>query len=275
MLDSIDREYGSYGEDNILQLGANEEGKPFLPIRPLILGGDDVTFVCPAKMAIRYAKRFMEYMMAADSVEGIHSELAKSVDCCAGIAILKTSYPFYRGYELAEQLCDAAKKKMRGIFADTGEGTSWLDFAILHGEQAPTLEQIRAQEYAAPRGNMHFGPYQVAHGMGTVPKEHRYDIENLLEAVFQFYQGRNAKKGQGCMARNKIKEMRWVIQHGEHDARKFLLQLEHIEQELPQIKEWKVYEDTKNALWSGGRTPYVDAIEMMDFIPKEDPKNED
>lgn len=260
LLEYIEKEYGSYM--NILDLGANREGKPFMPIRPIILGGDDVTFVCPSKMALRYAKVFMEMMMAPDSVEGIDKDEARQIDCCAGIAILKTTYPFFRGYELAEQLCELAKKRMRGLLDEKGgKGTSWLDFAILHGEQAPTLEQIREQEYTGARGIMHFGPYQVGHKPGSYPKEHRYDLENLLDAVQQFH--------RGCMAKNKLKEMRLVLQHGKHDAQKFLAQLDHMGQKLPKIDEWEVYADPNNALWSGKRTPYVDAIEMMDFIPVE------
>ncbi len=266
LLELIERECESYRD--FLDLGCNEKGKPFLPIRPIILGGDDVTFVCPAKLALPYAKAFMEFMMDPGSVQGIDAEAAKTVDCCAGIAILKTTYPFFRGYELAEQLCDSAKRKMRGLLAEEkGAGTSWMDFAILHGEQAPTLEQIRAQEYTGARGNMHFGPYQVGHTAGTFPKEHRYDVENLLEAVRQFRQGRNSRPGEGCMANNKIKELRLVIQHGKHDAQKFLAQLSHIGQALPEIDEWAVYAEPTNALWSGSKTPYVDAIEMMDFLP--------
>lgn len=259
LLESIDAEYASYRDFLDLVPDAHEE-KRRMPIRPIILGGDDVTFVCPAKVAIRYTKRFMEAMMDPDAVPGIDAEAAKRIDCCAGIAIVKTTYPFFRGYELAEQLCDAAKVRMRQTKQEDNAATSWLDFAILHGEQAPTLEQIREQEYNSVRGNMHFGPYQVCHTEGTAPKEHRYDIEQLIEAVHQLQ--------DGCMAHGKAKELRDVLQHGKHDAQRFLLQLDHMNQELPDIREWDVYAEPENALWSGGRTPYVDAIELMDFIPQ-------
>ena len=58
----------------------------------------------------------------------------------AEIAILLTAYPFFRDYELAEQLCDAAKESM----CAEKNPSSWLDCVILHGEQVPTLEQIRS-----------------------------------------------------------------------------------------------------------------------------------
>ncbi len=279
LLESIDAEYNTYRD--FLDVGeeyAEKGGKPLLPIRPLILGGDDVTFVCPAKLALRFTKRFIEYMMQEDSVKGLESGDAKKVDCCAGIAILKTSYPFFRGYQLAEQLCDEAKKVMRSQKTESDKpcaATSWLDFAILHGEQAPTLNEIRNQEYRGARGNMHFGPYQVGHDLGDPIKERRFDIENLIEAVHQLQRGSKPGAKGTVMAMNKIKKLRSVLQHGKHEAQEFLMQLKQQDpvQSLPDIPEWAVFADEDNAMWSGGnsncRTPYVDAIEMMDFIPEE------
>ena len=277
LLESIESEYGNYLERHALDLGGkqkkDEQERPYLPIRPIILGGDDVTFVCPAKMAIPYVKRFMEYLLDENSVEGIEAEEARRIDSCGGIAILKTTYPFFRGYQLAEQLCEAAKQRMRREKQAHPEapGTSWLDFAILHGEQAPTLEQIRRQEYsgAGGEGGMHFGPYQVGHEAGGALRDHRHDIENLIEAVGQFHQGKHTPKGAGCMARSKAKELRFVLQHGPAEINRFLAQLAHMGQDLPEIEAWEAYRQTGNALWSGGETPYVDAIELMEFLYEE------
>ena len=277
LLEHIESEYGKYLEQHALDLGGrqkkDEQGRPYLPIRPIILGGDDVTFVCPAKMAIPYVKRFMEYLLDEHSVEGIEAEAAKRMDSCGGIAILKTTYPFFRGYELAEQLCEAAKQRKRKEKQanPNAMGTSWLDFAILHGEQSPTLEQIRKQEYsgAGGEGGMHFGPYQVGHQEGGALRDHRHDIENLMEAVRQFHQGKHTPKGEGCMARSKAKELRLVLQHGPAEINRFLTQLAHMKQDLPEVEAWEAYRQTENALWSGGETPYVDAIELMEFLYEE------
>ena len=134
-------------------------------------------------------------------------------------------------------------------------------------EQAPTLQQIRQQEYSAARGNMHFGPYQVGNTKATKSQECRYNIENLLDCVSQFQ--------SGIMAKNKIKEMRLILQHSEHDAQRFLTQLEKQEQHLPHIEAWATYEQPKNALWHNSKTPYIDAIEMIDFMPEVQKANED
>ena len=238
--------------DEILDLNKN-----LLPIRPLILGGDDVTFICPANMAILFTKTLMESLNATtpdDSPEQLKKDAARKMDCCAGVAILPTAYPFFRGYQLAEQLCDAAKAAMRS--EKNSEGSSWLDFAILHGEQAPTLEQIREREYTGARGNLHFGPYKVGND-----KNSRYNIENLLSCTAQFFK---------CMAHGKVKELRGILQRGKDDTAKFLRQLEYQKQNLPVIADWETC--ITDLLWSkenSPRTPYVDAIELMDFYSPE------
>ena len=131
-----------------------------------------------------------------------------------------------------------------------------MDFAILHGEQAPTLEQIREREYTGARGNLHFGPYQV----GT-DKKSRCDIENLISCTTQF---------PYVMAHGKIKELRGILQRGKSDADKFLQQLETQGQKLPRVPAWESC--ITDSLWSvekTPRTPYVDAIELMDFYSPE------
>ena len=232
--------------------------KKYLPLRPLILGGDDVTFVCNARLALVLTKRLMEYMVKP--AKGLSEEdKLPEIDTCAGIAILNTNYPFFRGYELAEQLCDEAKKKVRGV---KPKQECWLDFGILHGEQAPTLDQIRENEYTGAYGrNMHFGPYRVD---GDSKDAHH--ISRLLEAIRVFTPDQKRKiKG---LPRNKFKGLRFALQHGDHEIRQFLEQLEHDKKEFPRVDGWEDYE--KN-LWypsdvEKSRTPYVDVIEMSDYV---------
>ena len=230
-----------------LSLEEADDGKMLLPIRPIVLGGDDMTFVCTAKYALSFTRTIMEAL----------NDLG--IDTCGGVSILPTAYPFFRGYEIAEQLCGAAKSKMRAMRT---EGSScWLDFAILHGEQPPTLEQIREQQYSGKCGAMHFGPYRVD-GDASEPEY----VGNLIEAVRQLVQG------EGRMPMNKIKELRAVLAAGRHEHAQFMAQYHRLiasggAMRLPEIAAWSLY---RESLWQEGRTPYVDAIEMIDFyVPEE------
>lgn len=236
----------------------------FLPIRPLIIGGDDITFICPANMAILFTKTLMENLNSLtpeNSPEHLTQKISRQMDCCAGIAILPTAYPFFRGYQLAEQLCDSAKSEMRH---DKNSASSWLDFAILHGEQAPTLNQIRENNYKVASKNLHFGPYKISNQNAEKPSERRKNIENLLSATKQFSK----------MSRGKVKELRRVLARSDDDILKFLAQLSHQDKELPEIPDWENY--LQKNLFSGeknSQTPYIDAIELLDFYKWEVAEN--
>ena len=260
------KERGNF--DNVLGLKEN-----FLPIRPLIIGGDDVTFFCPANMAILFTKTLLEILDSetpVDAPEHLTEKFSRHMDACAGIAILPTKYPFFRGYELTEQLCDSAKKSMRELLPndlankdnltaeDIPSGSSWLDFAILHGEQAPTLRQIRATEYRGAHGeDLHFGPYRVCNDNAEFKRDRLKNLENLISCTAQF---------SHVMANNKIKELRGILQRGADDTQKFLQQLRYQKQKLPYVPDWDNFEET---LWHKDKTPYVDAIELMDFYNEE------
>ena len=244
LIEEILREYDSY---DFIKLKTRSNAEKLLPIRPLILGGDDMTFVCHAKLAIRYAAFLIKELKQY------------GIDTCGGVAILPTAYPFFRGYEMAEQLCGVAKKRMR----QDDEPSCWLDYAILHGEQAPTLDQIRQQEYKGIVGNMHFGPYRVDSDT-TLPES----LENLLQAVEQVHYS------ESKLPMSKIKEMRRILADSKHKHIQFMQQLKYLirnnsggKMSFPSISAWKPYEEE---LWYNKRTPYVDMIELIDFyVPKE------
>lgn len=220
-----------------------------LPIRPIIVGGDDITFVCNARIAVQAADFLMQELLSDNN--------GMSIDSCAGIAVIPTSYPFFRGYQMAEQLCDSAKSKMRTY--NKVSKSCWLDFAFLHGETAPTLEQFFANEYSSLTGNMHYGPYRV-YEKGKICEDEREGLWQLLDCTQQFKDGH-------VMARNKVKELRFVLQDNEHMWTVFCKQLQHTNQSIPEVSGW---EDFKEKLWvkvdDEMRTPYIDAIELMDYI---------
>lgn len=91
-------------------------GKEVLPLRPVLLGGDDITLIIRGDLAIPYITTYMEAFekeseeILGDLLEGVFSNGKQYLTACAGVAFIKSSYPFYYGYHLADELCNAAKK---------------------------------------------------------------------------------------------------------------------------------------------------------------------
>lgn len=237
--------------------------KTILPIRPIIIGGDDVTFVCAGRVGLLYAQRFIEYVskqeiLNKDLLEAVNQSNQKdhsgdkrinsTMSCCGGIAIVPATYPFYRAYELAEQLCDSAKKKSRKY-----DG-SLIDFAVLHGQMTPQLSQLERQNYRAPMGFLHAGPYLVA-GKGDSDTEKIDDLKRVYTVLF------SGTLSQKEIARNKVKQLRQVLLQNRHSQTLFL---EHCsEMKLEKVEDlWTLRNEESGELV----TPYMDAIELERFV---------
>ncbi|MCK9280540.1 MAG: hypothetical protein M0P71_07965 [Melioribacteraceae bacterium] len=214
----------------------------FLPLRSIILGGDDITFVSEGKLGIYLAKLFMEYMSELELPGG------KKLSTCAGVAIQNTKFPFYRGYKIAEQLCDNAKKKRRTSIDNGKEGENWFDFHISYGGYSGSLEEIRDLHYTSERGKLYSRPY-------------RLEDFSALENEIKFFNKRDSN-GKLIIANNKIKELREVLSQGESAQNKFIDHLNSLRINLYSDK-------TQNSLFVDGATKYLDIIELLEFYPKQ------
>ncbi len=253
LVNSIITEYDSYAD--VLDMRALRQGaKKLLPLRPIIIGGDDITFICPGRMGLQYAKTFINYVNSEDLLDdGLYRhiqrttgrQLSKSLSCCAGVAVVPAKYPFFRAYELAEQLCDEAKALSR---QDDG---NYLDFAILHGEKYGDIALLRQEQYETKAGSLHYGPYNV---LSSKKDAHSMDALFALAAYLD-------KK----VPKNKVKDLRRVLHEDKHGMAVFLDNCAELRQLLQEQGNSK--ELTADALWDkNGATRFIDAIEIMDFV---------
>jgi len=77
-----------------------------LPARPIVLGGDDLTIIVRADLAISFAETFLQELEE-------HRIAEHQLSACAGIAFLKANQPFSMASRLAEDLCKYAKSKVK------------------------------------------------------------------------------------------------------------------------------------------------------------------
>lgn len=138
------------------------EGSKKIPIRPVVLSGDDLTVIIRGDLAIEYTSNFLKVFesetkagFATPDFKGI---IENGLTVCAGIAYIKSSYPFYYGYELAEKLCDRAKKRAKGIYKDLAP--SCLMFHKVQDSFVEDYEKIVGRELTPCVGySFEFGPY--------------------------------------------------------------------------------------------------------------------
>lgn len=115
-----------------------EEGG-IIPIRPVVLSGDDMTVIIRGDLAIEYAAAFIDAFEIETKrlLAGILTENRVFADnkgyltACAGIAFIKSSYPFYYGYQLAEELCGQAKKDTKAIAKERGSEDNLPDSCLM------------------------------------------------------------------------------------------------------------------------------------------------
>lgn len=90
------------------------------PARPIVLGGDDLTIIVRADLALSFTRAFL---VAFANESGIRLNKLKTkfnlptlpnrLTACAGIAYAKASQPFYMLHKLAEGLCKHAKMRAK------------------------------------------------------------------------------------------------------------------------------------------------------------------
>ena len=228
------------------ELPKNEDSKKIVPLRPIIIGGDDITFVSDGKLGVYFAKTFLAAFETQQDVDGKDLNLTAS----AGIAITKTKYPFYRGYELSEQLCRNAKL---GWSENRGIG-SWLDFHIAYGGFSGTLEEIRKTHYTAEGGELFMRPYHIGGDNDELSFEGL--IRNIGNLLWKDKDVRN-------FPRSKIMEMREILTLGEDARKTFVKDMKIHKRYIPEISS-RSYDIT---LFENNKTPYLDMIELMEFYP--------
>lgn len=107
-----------------------------IPARPIVLGGDDLSIIVRADLALPFARRFLEAFQAATREQlGALAEgnpalapLAEGLTACAGIAYCHASHPFWMAHELAAELCDHAKEVARAGLDDAQATPGALSF---------------------------------------------------------------------------------------------------------------------------------------------------
>jgi hypothetical protein len=230
-----------------------EDGQWLLPFRPIVFGGDDVTFVCDGRLgvslAVEYLRQFELHTVNLPDGKG-------KATACAGIAIVKTHYPFARAYELANELCKEAKTYRRKIKESQKDWNgSCLDWHFALGGLAGNIKAIREREYKIGEKSLTLRPLTL-----------NSNIKEPQRALDVVQKGITAFQGEGWAGRrNKVKALRDTLREGSEAVKQFLIKFNDgrpLPDVEPSMTNWPIEG------WQGGYCGYFDAIELADwFIP--------
>lgn len=139
-------EHGRYSKD----------GKTYLPMRPLVLGGDDLTLLCRADLALEYSRVFCQTFKKASEqcLKPLFRQYLKKTSlkpfltASGGVLFHKAGHPFTHSHHLVESLCDAAKKLTKSVNeTDKQVGPAALAIFRLSNAVSDDFEQLHKQTY--------------------------------------------------------------------------------------------------------------------------------
>jgi hypothetical protein len=247
LIDAID-ENDSVG--GVVELSVRQsDGKKLVPFRPIVFGGDDVTFVCDGRLGLTLTEHYLRQFTSRDLEDG------KPPYARAGIAVVKTHYPFARAYALAEELADSAKAYI--VRQTNGEkNLTALDWHFAVGGLVLGLGETRQREYATRidghPARLLMRPLRLGPPSGA--DWHSWEVfRNILY-------GFNDPDGGWYGHRSKVKALRDALRSGPEAVEQFLT-LAGVR--LPQALQ---VPEMAESGWRGFECGYFDAVEAMEFF---------
>ena len=224
------------------------EDEKIFPLRPIVYGGDDLTFVCDGRLGLDLAAFYLEEF-SKGTIKVCGED--KPVDACAGVAIVPTKFPFARAYHFAEELCGLTKSYLRQENL-TG---SWLDFQIIQEGITRSISALRAAQYRSFEGQtLHQRPYQVSENQVS----EQWDVFVSILKEFQPQK----------WPRSRAKGLLQALTQGPVATQRFIEGAKWRGLKPPSVKG--IDESVKETGWTGGdppdrTTPYFDPLEALDF----------
>ncbi|HMX29020.1 MAG TPA: hypothetical protein PKC13_25770, partial [Blastocatellia bacterium] len=223
----------------------------YVPFRPIVFGGDDVTFVCDGRLGLALAKVYAEEFAKETS-----NRACGKLTACLGVVLVKAHYPFARAYQMAEQLLKSAKTYRRKIKDDYSEwSNACVDWHFALTGLFGSLGDIREREYQVKDGSLLLRPLTLNNN----PKDkHRSWL--VLGNILKQYQKDWGER------RNKMKALRESLRSGPDAVKEFMALYD-----LKKLPESGLNKDeaARETGWiDDRRCRDFDAIEMTDwYIP--------
>lgn len=229
----------------------------YLPFRPIVFGGDDVTFVCDGRIGLNLAAKYIQAFSRHNLTDG------QPAYARAGVSVVHTHYPFSRAYDLAEALTRSAKQKIHVLKKPHEPGANVLDWHFATTGFLFDLTEIRQREYASALDtSLLMRPIYLDDARNDQPHDWR-TWSNLVRLLDAFQD----ETGEWAGRRNKIKDLGEALRRGP-DATQIFLRSYRPPLQLPAITNQP---DMQQKGWAGDHCGYFDALEALDFYVSLEP----
>ena len=230
----------------IKTLVANNESINILPMRPIVMGGDDITLLCRADLAIEYAQNFclaferetkksLKKLYKKYTLKDLPSRLTAS----GGIIFQKATQPFTTSHHLVEELCHQAKISSKANIHNK-VGTPAIAFMQIATAQEETFARLMQESYQVRIENKtittSLGNYLISNnGENNASAAILSDLLKLVELI---------RANDSPLPANKIRKVISEIHKGNlPEAESLLKRAEDIldAQEKKKLREIKTY----------------------------------
>jgi hypothetical protein len=223
-----------------------ENSRVYLPLRPVLLGGDDLTFICDGRIALD---------LANTATQALATQLPHlgQTSACAGVALAPSHAPFDRAYDLSEKLCANAKRRRREV-QDPG---NWIDWHIGTPPVREGIAGFRSRSYTHTLGtellSLTCRPYRLG-SSATEPETWRWLSDTVLGTSAEGFRGDHWGEH-----RNKLKQLASLVREGRDGVgRGRAAWTSAASIKLPPPLE------QSNGFFAD-RTPLLDAVELLDL----------
>jgi hypothetical protein len=249
------------------QLPLDTQQRPILPFRPLVFGGDDVTFVCDGRLGLALATTY------ADAFEAATAD--RALGRCTvgvGVAIVKAHYPFARAYALSAALCRSAKEAFP---AEDGTAYSAIDWHIALSGIPVAISGDDDARLALRSLHQHYYTVDQLGPLTMRPLLLGDEATNWRTwAAFTALIHDFTVSEQWRERRNKVLGLREALRSGPEAVRRFRVAYSLDRLDLPEIKN--APGDYQAEGWTSAlperRCAYFDALEAIDlYLPLDVP----
>lgn len=127
----------------------DSKGKLLVPARPLVLGGDDVTVVIRADLALYFIDAFVKEFERYSNQELWKKDPKDKLTVGVGMVVCPTGYPFLKAFDLSEELVKNSKE----LTAHMENRPSSMDYIVITNDTENDIDSIRAHLFTAEDGS--------------------------------------------------------------------------------------------------------------------------